>query len=228
MTNTELTTIFESIQKEYFSRNTQTISAEFYPYRSLRHTIEWNRKTITIKVGQYFNNAPDHIIEILAIILLAKIYKNKVDLKIRKIYNQYAHKLQEDIPKKRRKIPIEYESDGMYFNLRFLFDKINKTYFENNLAVKYLGWSKNKSYTRLGYYDQERNLLVISKIFDSRKVPQNVVEFLLYHEMLHIMLPSQKINGRRKIHTNEFRELEQRFPDFKQIEKWIKHKRHKL
>ena len=54
MTNSELKEVFDDIHLSYFSKNGKLINAEFYPYRSLRHTIEWNRKSINVKVSQYF------------------------------------------------------------------------------------------------------------------------------------------------------------------------------
>ena len=77
-------------------------------------------------------------------------------------------------------------------------------------------------------YALERNLLVISSIFDSARTKVEVLKFLMYHEMLHIYLPAKKVNGRRRIHPSEFKELERRFPDFEKIQKWIKKKRHRL
>ena len=62
------------------------IEATFYPYRSLRHTIEWNHKYIHFKISQYLSNAPENILQHLAIILLAKVYKLKPDKSVKDAY----------------------------------------------------------------------------------------------------------------------------------------------
>ena len=228
MTNEQLTSIFEQVHSQYFSKNNKRIQAQFHPYRSLRHTIEWNHKYIHLKISQYLADAPEKIIQDLAIILLAKVYKSKPKKSIKDSYKAFANSIQPDIPKRKKSIPKGYESKGKYYNLQEFFNNLNDKYFDNKLAVKYLGWSKNKSYTRLGYYDRERDLLVLSKIFDSKKVPQIVLEYLLYHEMLHIFIPTTTLNGRRRIHPPEFRQLERKFPDYPQIQNWIKKKRFRL
>ncbi len=228
MDNTELTQVFDKIHTDYFSQNTKVIIAEFYPYRSLRHTIEWDKKSVKIKVSKYFNDAPIEIIKILAIILLAKIYRIKVDRKFKQTYQIYIDELQKIIPKPKRRIPENYIPQGKYYDLSAIFDSLNKVYFSNKLNVTHLGWSKNKSYTRLGFYDKERKLLVISKIFDSHKVPFQIIEFLVYHEMLHILIAAKIINGRRKVHPPYFSDLERKFPNFSKIDNWIKSKRYKL
>ena len=228
MTNDKLTLIFEQAHSIYFSKNTRKIEARFHPYRSLRHTIEWNHKFIRLKISQILSDAPQNILEDLAIILLAKVYKCKPDKAIKDSYRAYAESIKDRIPKRKKSIPKGYNPRGKSFNLKDIFNKLNIKYFHNKLTVKYLGWSKSKSYTRLGYYDKERNLLVISKIFDSKKVPLQVIEYLVYHEMLHIYIPTKTVNGRRQIHSEEFKVLEQNFPEYIQIQNWIKKKRFKL
>ncbi len=228
MTNDDLTSIFEKVHFQYFSKNSKKIKAQFHPYRSLRHTIEWNYRLINLKISQYLSDAPPNILEDLAVILLAKVYKIKPDKTIKDSYRNYADSLSNKLPKRKKIIPKHYFPQGEYYNLKDMFERLNNTYFSNKLNVKYIGWSKNKSYTRLGYYDRERELLVVSKIFDSKKVPINVVEYLVYHEMLHIFIPTTTVNGRRKIHPPNFKQLEKKFPDYEKIQNWIKKKRFKL
>lgn len=225
MTNHELTKIFEEIHVDIFSKNSKKIEARFYPYRSLRHTIEWNHKYIYFKISRYLSDAPKEVLTGLAIILFSKVYKIKPEKSIKDSYRAYANSIQPEIPKRKRNTPKGYNPQGKYYNLQVLFDDLNRKYFENKLSVKYLGWSKNKSYARLGYYASERDLLVISKIFDSKKTPLNVIEYMVFHEMLHIAIPTKTINGRRRIHPPEFKNLEQQFPEYKKIQNWIQKKR---
>jgi predicted metal-dependent hydrolase len=91
-----------------------------------------------------------------------------------------------------------------------------------------LGWSRKKSYWRLGFYDQDRNLLVISRVFDQRGIPEEIVRYLVYHEMLHIHFPSERKNGRRIIHSPEFRRIEKIFPAYQDIQNWLKSNLRKL
>jgi predicted metal-dependent hydrolase len=225
MKNKDLTAIIEKVHSQYFSHNSKKIEAQFYPYRSLRHTIKWNHKFISLRISQYLSNAPINIMENLAIILLAKVYKIKPDKSIKDSYRNYTESISNILPERRRRIPKDYFSQGKYYNLKNIFDILNLKYFSNKLSVKYLGWSKYKSYTRLGYYDKEKELLVISNIFDSKKVPDCVIEYLVYHEMLHILIPTTTENGRRKIHPPNFRQLERNFPEYSKIQNWIKKKR---
>ena len=222
MTDIELTKLFKETHKKYFSSRFKKLYAEFYPYRSLRHTVEWNQFSIRVKISQHFHGAPLYILEILLLVLLAKVYHLKIDQKTRKIYKEYVDLLQKQLPPKKLRKLTHYNPQGKVFNLKKFYDELNQKYFQNKLVVKNIGWSKNNSYTRIGFYDEKRDLLVISKIFDSKKVPIEVLRYLVYHEMLHIKIPAVRINLRRVVHSKEFKLLEQGFPEFNRINKWIK------
>jgi hypothetical protein len=84
-----------------------------------------------------------------------------------------------------------------------------------------LSWSTRRTKRILGHYDASHDCIVISRSLDSINVPAHVVEFVLYHEMLHIKHPTKISNGRRRMHTPDFRADEQEFAFYKEAEKWI-------
>lgn len=222
MNDNQLTALFQRIHQDHFPRRRRKIEARFYPYRSLRHTIEWNPWRIKIKVSQYFHTAPRHILEYVAVILLSKIYKLPVDRELRREYRIFLDELAGQIPRQTPKQPAGYSPMGKTFDLQGMFEQLNVLYFDDKLKQPLLGWSKNRSYTRLGFYDAQRNLLVISRIFDDSRVPEQIIRYLLYHEMLHIFFPTTTRNGRRTIHSPAFKSAEKKFPAFDDIQKWIK------
>lgn len=218
MDNTELNSIFNAVHKNYYPRRIRRVNAEFYPYRSLRHSVEWNSLRIKARVSALLREAPVHIIESVAIMLLARVYRQKVDRDIRSRYRDFAGQLEINRPTRN----ISYDPEGQHFNLTRIFKRINARYFDDAINISMLGWSRNRSFSRLGFYDKRRNLIVISSIFDSRGVPEKIIEYLMYHEMLHIRHPEKTVNGRRQIHTREFRESEDQFPEIDDIRIWLK------
>jgi hypothetical protein len=228
MTQKELTSIFQSIHKKYFPRKLKKIDAKFFSFRRIKHSIEWTPFHIRIKVSHYFKDAPHSIMEILAIILIARIYKRRVDSSIRKKYREYLEQLEQKLPPTRSHSLDSYNAKGKVFDLESVFLQLNMNYFENLLDLPVLGWSKTKSYRRLGFYDEKRNLLVISRIFDASSVPEEIVNYLVYHEMLHIYYPAEKKNGRRIVHTPAFKMAEKRFPKYENIQTWLKKNLSKL
>ena len=228
MPDSQLEEIFATIQRDYFNKKYKKIEVRFHKFRSLKHTIEWTPWRIRIRVNEHFRYAPTRIIELLAIILLAKVYRIKVEREIRSKYNSYVEILKESLPVKNHNRLDAYKSEGHVFNLVEIFNQMNDRYFGNTLQMPTLGWSRKNSYWRLGFYDQERNLLVISRVFDQRGVPEEIVRYLVYHEMLHIHFPTERKNGRRIIHSPEFRRVEKQFPAYKDIQNWLKSNLRKL
>lgn len=108
---------------------------------------------------------------------------------------------------------------GRYHDLAFLREKVNRLYLGNRsqAAVSWGGPLRRRAarFLRLGWYDQRRRLIVISRRLDAADVPAYVVEYILFHEMLHEIIGIRAgVNGRRKIHTSTFRLLEETFPDY--------------
>ena len=229
MTEHNLQLVYEELLKDYFPKRRHKIEVSFSGSKALRHTIALEGGMIRFSIAGTLRNAPHEVLKILGLILLARLFRYKVDYKIRRIYNAWV---QENVLAQRQRLvrapSKRYTAKGDYFDLEDVFTRINHLYFGGELPKPVLGWSLKKAYTRLGFYCAERNLLVISRIFDSRKTPPNVLEYLMYHEMLHIRFPVKTINGRRQIHGKEFRKIEQTFPEFKKIQNWIKKKRHRL
>ncbi len=68
---------------------------------------------------------------------------------------------------------------------------------------------------RLGTYDPAQNHITISRRLDREDVPRYMVEYVLFHEMLHEVLGiGQRPDGRRDIHGRLFKLMEETFPDY--------------
>ncbi len=60
----------------------------------------------------------------------------------------------------------------------------------------------------------------INPILDNERVPYYFIEFVVYHEMLHAHIRVQKKNGRRSVHSKEFRDREKMFRDYEDAMAW--------
>ena len=206
-------------------RKTPEIKVSFYPYVNINHTIRIREGKIFVRIAEILNDAPMRIQEALAIILVSKLLGKKPHKSARGIYREYVNR--EEIQKKAiankrekgRKVLTTPKGD--HFDLDNIFGKLNLIYFNRSIPTPVLSWSKKKTYRRLGHHDSAHNAIVISKSLDSRKVPKFVVEYVVYHEMLHIKHPTQHRNGRRYNHTPEFKRDEEQFAYFDEAEEWI-------
>ncbi len=112
-------------------------------------------------------------------------------------------------------------SKGHVYDLDEIFATMNRVYFDGAIKKPVLTWSANKTYRILGHHDAAHDHIAISRSLDSADVPRYVVEYVVYHEMLHIAHPTKHVNGRRYNHTPAFRRDERKFSHFHEAERWI-------
>jgi hypothetical protein len=113
-------------------------------------------------------------------------------------------------------------AQGNTYNLDQLFSTINHQYFAGTMNKPRLTWSSNLSHRKLGHYERTRDRIVISKILDHDQIPQYLVEFVLYHELLHKHHGIQWLNGKCMVHTPEFKRSERKFSQFQAAENFLK------
>jgi predicted metal-dependent hydrolase len=74
----------------------------------------------------------------------------------------------------------------------------------------------------LGHYDAAHNTIVVSRVFDRPSSPRYAIEYLLYHEMLHLKHPVRMRGLRRCVHSRDFKAEEKLFPQLKEAQAFIK------
>ncbi|MBV9389693.1 MAG: M48 family metallopeptidase, partial [Chroococcidiopsidaceae cyanobacterium CP_BM_ER_R8_30] len=75
---------------------------------------------------------------------------------------------------------------------------------------------------KLGHYEPARDRAVLSLSLDDQRVPEFVIEFVMYHELLHKQHREKWLNNRLFVHTPEFRQDERKFKQYEQAEQWLK------
>jgi hypothetical protein len=111
---------------------------------------------------------------------------------------------------------------GRHFDLEQLFDELNARFFHGLLARPLLGWSPGESRTMLGHFDPAHNAIIVSRLFDRADVPRFLVEYILYHEMLHLRHPVEHHSRGRCVHTREFKQAERAFPKIDEAQRLLK------
>jgi predicted metal-dependent hydrolase len=82
-------------------------------------------------------------------------------------------------------------------------------------------WSRGHARNRLGHYDPAHNAIVVSRVFDHPRVPRYAVEYIVYHEMLHLKHPVKLRGTRRCVHSKEFQEEEKQFPELARARRFL-------
>ncbi len=123
--------------------------------------------------------------------------------------------------------PRRLQPKGRCYDLEEIFEHVNSAYFGGAISAE-IGWGSVprkvfRRCIRLGVYQAATNRIYIHPALDHPRVPVYVVEFIVYHEMLHAKIPVQSMEKSRcVIHSKEFREWERKHPFYAQAEKWIR------
>jgi predicted metallopeptidase len=157
---------------------------------------------------------PDEFIQAAIYITFSRLTRNTQSPKYHQLLNyiknyQLAQKKSQTIEKILPPAGICYDLKKIAAKVLTDYVMVFKNYFEN-YSIHY-GWSSRKSFRRLAYFNPTYHIIVVSPIFDRFEVPQYVVEYLIYHELLHAFLGISKKNGKRAAHTPEFHQLEKLF-----------------
>lgn len=111
---------------------------------------------------------------------------------------------------------------GAAHDLRESFLRVNDHYFDGQMEAPRLAWSHSGATRKFGHYDFARDLLVLSAGLDRPGVPTRVLDFVMYHELLHkkhgLTLSE---TGRLMGHTPAFRADEQLFEGWQEAELWL-------
>jgi hypothetical protein len=195
----------------------------FRPYADVNNVIRLRGGTVEVGLSDLLEAAPPTVVEALAFILLSKLYRKPVPKRYQTRYRQFLNRrhIRDRVHTIRRVRGRKWigEPAGEHFHLEEIFDTLNERYFNNLLGRPRLSWSRTASRTLLGHWDAAHNAIIVSRLFDRSSTPRFVVEYILYHEMLHLKHPVDHRRGRRCVHSAEFRSEERRFPHYAQAKR---------
>jgi len=198
----------------------------FYPFVSVNNTIRLRQGELYVRLSDLLEGAPEPILHAIAHILLAKLYRKPVDGRESTRYRRYVGS--HDISAKARLVRQMrgrkhiHSARGHYYHLEEIFEDLNCRFFHGLMGRPQLTWSRDHARNRLGHYDPAHNAIVISRVFDRPQVPRYVVEYIVFHEMLHLKHPVKLRGSRRCVHSREFLEEEKLFPQLAHAKKFLR------
>ena len=198
---------------------------ELYPYANLSHTLRVRNDVACVRLSDILREAPVPVIEAAAAILLGQMYRRRVPPEVRKLYREFAlarsTRRRIELVRRKRARRIPDNPRGSAHDLEAMFASLNHSYFGGRLRRPRLGWSARAWTSQFGCYDPSLGQIVMSKRLDRPDVPACAVEFILYHEMLHVKHPLRAAACRLQAHSPEFRAEEKRFAQYTRARKFL-------
>jgi predicted metal-dependent hydrolase len=223
----QLPQIFEETFSELRPRSLiPEIRVSFFRFANVNNTIRLREGRLLVRISDLLEGAPEPVLRSIAHILLAKMYRMPINREHSTRYRRYvsthhmsqkAHLVRQMRGRKRIR-----SAQGHVYHLEEVFEDLNRRFFYGLLARPLMTWSGERSRNRLGHYDPAHNAIVVSSIFDHPRVPPYVVEYIVYHEMLHLKHPVKLRGSRRCVHSAEFQAEEKLFDHLDAAKEFLK------
>ena len=199
---------------------------QFFAFANVNNTIRLRDGKLLVRLSDLLEGAPESVLRAIAHILLAKMYGKPIERAHATRYRRYVssreiatkvHLVRQMRGRKR----IE-SARGRVYDLEAIFETLNRSYFHGLLARPNMTWSRDHARNSLGHYDPAHNAIVVSRVFDSPQVPRYAVEYIVYHEMLHLKHPVRLRGSRRCVHPAEFAAEERLFSHLEEAKRFLK------
>jgi len=201
--------IQESFQR-LFPENEFSYLAEIEYNRRLGNfnaNIQLRNKKLKVNLNLQWKDIDDEIKIGLIQHLLLKILRKKKNTFNIDLYNNFI-----------KNIPILTPKTKSDPSLLDSFNRVNEQFFYGILDRPNLEWGR-RSYRKLASYNFHNDTVTVSTLFTDAR--QEILDYLMYHELLHKHHKFRHNNGRSSFHTKAFREDEKKYPDYEMIEKEI-------
>jgi predicted metal-dependent hydrolase len=202
------------------------LKIEFFAFANVNNTIRLRNGRLLVRLSDLLEGAPEMVLRAIAHILLAKMYRQPIDRGRAARYRKYVasrdivrqtHLVRQMRGRKRLR-----PARGHFYDLDSIFERLNTRFFYGLMARPRMSWSQTKTRRILGHYDPAHNAIVISRVFDHPAMPPYVLEYIVYHEMLHLKHPVKLRGSRRCVHSAEFQAEEKLFPHMTEANAFLK------
>ncbi len=201
------------------------ILVSFRRFTSLNTRIRLREGRVLASLSDLLEGVQEPVARAIAHILLAKLYKKPIDAAQELRYKRFVYSAavtrQTELIRGARGTKRFFGPEGRYYHLDEVFDSLNARFFGGLLGRPELTWSEGVAKRSLGHYDAAHNTIVVSRVFDRPSSPRYAIEYLLYHEMLHLKHPVKVRGLRRSVHSREFKAEESLFPQLKEAQAFI-------
>lgn len=184
----------------------------------IRHAREGG--VLRIRMHHMFLAAPPDVQEALVRYVVAN--DRDGSFVVGRFINDNLHRI-----KPRRRGSLRLETKGAHHDLLQIFTSLNEQYFDGAVDAV-ITWGRtthmrerhSRKSIKLGGYNAIERMISIHPGLDKPWVPRYFVAFVVYHEMLHHLVPATREAGRADLHPPAFRERERLFRHYERALAW--------
>ncbi len=180
---------------------------------------------LSVRLHRLFRLADENILDALA------LYIGRKDRNSSRTLDEFIMKHRAEIEPKTARRRSKLKTKGTHYDLAAVLDKLNLTYFDGGVDVA-IGWGRAPRRNKRGKarrvsralatYSFDDRSIRVSPVLDSGDIPDFIVDWVVYHEMLHHVLPIEERGGKKRYHTERFKNLEKAFEKYEEAKRWEK------
>ncbi|PIO06559.1 hypothetical protein COT29_00520 [Candidatus Micrarchaeota archaeon CG08_land_8_20_14_0_20_59_11] len=210
------------------------VEARFRRRAGLGASVRLRNGKIFASVSDGYAAAPRGVLVGLALSLLSRIYRKHISSPYIDEYKEFSSRESvselHDVLRKRSGRRRKESAKGRTYDLAEMMMRVRSEYAGvlAGISCPSIVWSKSEGSRVLGFHDSAFSQIVISKILDNPRVPEFVVEYVVYHELLHCKHRVRFQRGRsmrRTVHPLEFKNDEKKFRYYAAANAWLSHSR---
>jgi len=185
--------------------------------RMITHTRE--RGTLRVRVHMMFLDAPEAVQD--ALVEYVAREDREASLAIGQYIDENSHRIRAS-----RRIRGQLRVQGKAHDLREIFDGVNETYFGGSLNDVLITWGRRtravaaRRSIKLGSYSAQERLVRIHPVLDRAWVPRYFLSYIVYHELVHHVVPPLRMAGHLMLHPPEFLRKEREFRYYERAIAW--------
>ena len=189
-------------EKEFAFTSRIRYSRQFKPYNA---RMQRRGNELQLRLSYDWKEIDSNIVQGLVQVLLLRMFGGKQKTLSIDLYHSFLKKIPE--------VTERGESDPL---LEKTFTRLNERFFAGFMEKPTLAWGQASTST-LAHYNLHTDTIVVSTLLKNAAV--ELLEYVLYHEMLHKKHQFTSSGKHTRFHTSAFRDEEKKFGETERLER---------
>jgi hypothetical protein len=180
-----------------------------------------SRGVLSVRAHMMFLDAPERVLD--ALVRFVVHDDRDASAEVGEFIDANSHRI-----RAQRRASGPLRPKGKVHDLQAILDDVNERYFGGGALDVLITWGRRtragdllkRTTIKLGSYSAPERLIRVHPVLDKEWVPRYFVSYIVYHELLHHLIPAVRVAGRAVLHSAEFTRREQEFRYYERAMAW--------
>ncbi len=200
----------------------KTVGAEYCKFAKITYHAYSVRNVYRFRISDYLSTAPDDVLKDYLDTMMSNLKKKQ-----RKPSGKFMDwMLSDEFVSQWRPVRIQRSkniSRGTVGKARDLGASLDRLMdmglvYDSDIKNSYYTWTSRPNHRKVGECDLAFRIVTISSVLDSENVPEKVLDYVVYHETVHLRIGHRQGES---AHGKKFKELENLYPDIEWCERYL-------